>query len=129
MLAGSAFSWESKKQDTVALSSTEAEYMAISSAAKEAVYLRKLLSELKIDCPDKIMINGDNVGALHLVRNPVYHNRTKHIDIKFHHIRNVYMEGHIDLCYVSSSENIADILTKNLSKVSHLKLVKELGLT
>lgn len=127
LLAGGAFSWESKKQPTVALSSTEAEYMALSSATKEAIYLQKLLGEIQLHCPEKIIINGDNQGALHLVKNPIFHNRTKHIDIKFHHIRDVYKNGNIDLKYCCSSENVADILTKNLSKENHLKFGKALG--
>lgn len=127
ILAGGVFSWESKKQPTVALSSTEAEYMALSSAAKEAIYLKKLLGEIQLHCPDKIMINGDNMGSLHLVKNPIFHNRTKHIDIKFHHVRDAYTNGHIDIKYCCSSNNIADILTKNLSKTCHLKFVRELG--
>lgn len=128
MLAGGTFSWESKKQDTIALSSTEAEYMALSSACKEAVYLRRLLHEIGLYCPDKIEINGDNLGAIHLVKNPVYHNRTKHIDIRYHHIRDVFENGLIDLKYCPSNENVADVLTKNLSKVNHVKCVTYLGL-
>lgn len=79
-------------------------------------------------CPDKIVINGDNLGALHLVKNPVYHNRTKHIDIRYHYIRDVFENGLIDLKYCNSSENIADIFTKNLPKPSHCKFVNKLGL-
>ena len=127
ILAGSAFSWESKKQATVALSSTEAEYMALSSAAKEAVFLKKLLSEVKIHCPEKILIYGDNLGAIHLVKNPIYHSRSKHIDIKYHHIRNVFSEGLIDLQYCNSNSNISDVFTKNLSKDNHIKFVEALG--
>ncbi len=92
------FSWESKKQVTVALSTTEAEYMALSAAAKEAVYLRKLLYEM--NCHEGVgpfTMYGDNLSSQHLARNPVYHNRSKHIDIRFHFIREVVKNNVINL--------------------------------
>lgn len=129
ILAGSVFSWQSKKQTTVALSSTEAEYMAISAAAKEATYLRKLMQEIGIDTNNApIKINGDNLSAQQLVRNPVYHARSKHIDIKYHHIREVLNSKQITIHYVPTNDMIADILTKNLEKCKHQKFVKLLGL-
>ncbi|XP_036344047.1 secreted RxLR effector protein 161-like, partial [Rhagoletis pomonella] len=75
ILAGGVFSYESKKQSTVALSSTEAEYMALTSAVKEAIYLRQLLGEINLECPKAIVVNGDNLSAMNLVKNPVYHTR------------------------------------------------------
>lgn len=112
----------------MALSSTEAEYMALTSVVKEAVYLKQLLREMKIECPDTIVIHGDNLSAMNLVKNPVHHSRSKHIDIKFHYVRDVYRGGEIELKYCSSSNMIADILTKNLPKPSHEKLTRMLGL-
>ena len=70
-LAGSVFSWESKKQVTVALNSSEPEYMALSLAANEAVFLRKILGAAENHWPENILIYGDNLGALHLVKNPI----------------------------------------------------------
>ncbi|XP_075170491.1 uncharacterized protein LOC142242861, partial [Haematobia irritans] len=99
IMAGAVVSYESKKQDTVALSSTEAEYMSMSSACKEVTYLKKLFNEMKIQCPKAITMNVDNMSAINLVKNPVYHNRSKHIDIKYHHIRDVYQRGEINLNY------------------------------
>lgn len=129
MWGGSAFSWTSRKQKSVALSSTEAEYMALSEAAKEAIYLSKLIGEMnlyfKLDC---VTMHGDNVGALNLVKNPVYHARSKHIDVKYHHVRNCYENNLINLKYCPTNEMIADILTKNLSKVNHMKCTALLGL-
>lgn len=129
MWGGSVFSWTSRKQKSVALSSTEAEYMALSDAAKEAIYLSKLISEMrlyfKLDC---VTMHGDNVGALNLVKNPVYHARSKHIDVKYHHVRNCYEENLINLKYCPTNEMIADILTKNLSKINHTKCTALLGL-
>lgn len=129
MLAGAVFSYESKKQATVALSSTEAEYMSLSSTSKEATYLRKLLSEMQLNFPKSIVINADNISAINLVKNPVYHERSKHIDVKYHYIRDVFRKGEIELQYCCSSDNVADIFTKNLPKPSHEKFVKMLGLT
>lgn len=116
-------SWESKKQATVALSSTEAEYMAMSNASKEAIYLKRLLDEIGIRYCDSILLNIDNQGAIKLAMNPVYHNRTKHIDIKYHHIREVVRNKEVTLNYCPTTEMIADILTKNLPKSKHLNFV------
>uniref|UniRef100_A0A0A1WFC7 Retrovirus-related Pol polyprotein from transposon TNT 1-94 n=1 Tax=Zeugodacus cucurbitae TaxID=28588 RepID=A0A0A1WFC7_ZEUCU len=126
---GSVFSWESRKQPTVALSSTEAEYMALSAAAKESVYINKLWTEMKMyDKGGSIVINGDNMSAMSLVKNPVYHARSKHIDIKFHHIRDVYSNNEIELNYCPSNAMVADVLTKNLKRVNHCKFTEILGL-
>lgn len=129
ILAGAAISWESRKQRSVALSSTEAEYMALSSAAKEATYISKLLNEIQLHNGDVIEIQGDNLGSLQLVKNPIYHARSKHIDIKYHHVRNLYESGLINLKYCNTKDMIADVLTKNLQKVNHEKFCNLLGLT
>lgn len=85
-LSDAPISWECKKQPTVALSSTKAEYKALSSASKEAVYLQRLLNELTgtLDC---VSLFNDNQSAQKLAMNPVHHNRTKHIDVRSHFIR------------------------------------------
>lgn len=99
MLAGAAISWESKKQPRVALSSIEAEYMAQSASAIEAIYLKRLVCELggADFASSHITLNGNNLNAQQLVKNPVHHPRSKHIDIKFHHVREVYSSGWINL--------------------------------
>jgi hypothetical protein len=76
--------WSSKKQPTVALSTAEAEYMALTHATKEAIWLRTLLSDLEFPQTSATLINADNQGSIALVKNPVNHARTKHIDIHFH---------------------------------------------
>jgi len=81
MLGGTAFSWSSSKQ--VAQSSIAAEYIALLTAAKETVYLRRLLKEVGCLDQDKICLLGDNISAQHIAKNPVHHKRTKHIDIKY----------------------------------------------
>lgn len=128
ILAGGAISWESKKQRSVALSSTEAEYMALSAAAKEAIFINRLLNEVLQQETTGVEIQSDNQGALHLVKNPVHHPRSKHIDIKNHHIRDLYENGFIKLKYCSTISMIADILTKNLSKIKHENCSELLGL-
>lgn len=126
--AGSVFSWESKKQNLVALSSTEAEYVALSTAAKEAVYIKKLITEIGFGIKSPMVLNSDNQSAQHLVKNPIYHARSKHIDIKYHHIRELYKNNEITLNYVNTNEMMSDILTKNLPKVKHCKFTQAMGL-
>jgi hypothetical protein len=87
MMAGGAISWQSKLQPTVAQSTTEAEYIAASAAAREGVYLRHLLSDLGFEQQEPTIVYEDNTGAIALAENPVHHSRTKHIDIRFHYIR------------------------------------------
>ncbi|XP_043862632.1 secreted RxLR effector protein 161-like [Drosophila santomea] len=94
LLAGGPVSWRSEKQRSVALSSTEAEYMALSAAFKEAIVMRRLI--LEIGCGDDntpIVVYGDNLSAQALTKNPVNHSRTKHIDISYHFVRDVVKEG------------------------------------
>ena len=119
--AGPAISWKSRKQPTVALSTCEAEYMALGETTQEAIYLKQILSDLQevigvdIDM-EPIQLYGDNQSSLVMIRNPVKHNRTKHIDIRYHFIRDYFNRKIIDIKYVETDKNIADIMTKNLPK-------------
>ncbi|KAH8356655.1 hypothetical protein KR084_002352 [Drosophila pseudotakahashii] len=125
LMAGGPISWKSEKQDSVALSSTEAEYMALSSAVKEALHLRRLIIEIGCGREDTpTIIYGDNLSAQNLAKNPVYHARSKHIDIRYHFVREVIQQGDVKLKYVSTNDVIDDLLTKNLSKLKHEKFVK-----
>ena len=139
MLNNGPISWCSKRQTTVALSSTEAEYMALTLAAKEATWLRLLMTELGLMTIDNesptvnvlrgegtIALKGDNQSAIALANNPVLHARTKHIDIQHHFIRNEVLEGRIDLTYVSTEDMIADGLTKPLTHVKFFSFVRQL---
>jgi hypothetical protein len=128
VLGGASITWNCKRQPTVALSSTEAEYMAVCGAAKEAVWLRALLQEIGCEQEGATVLYVDNQGSIALAKNPVYHARTKHIDVQHHFIRNLVEERVIDLVYVHTSENVADVLTKPLAKAKHLKFVSEMGL-
>jgi hypothetical protein len=126
-LGNCAVSWESKKQATVALSSAESEYMSLGEACKEAKYLKRLLSEL-VGFNNHIGINVDNKSALDLASNPVYHSRTKHIDVMHHFVREIVKKGIVNLQYLCTEEMIADIFTKSLLAVKHKKFVLILGL-
>lgn len=128
-LGGTPVTWCSRKQPTVALSSTESEYMAITEGAKEAVWLRRLLNEIRIldnHCPTKIL--GDNQGCLNLAHNPIFHGRTKHIEVRHHFIHEKVASGEIKLEYVPTTEQGADILTKATGKTTFETLRSKLGL-
>lgn len=124
-LGKSIVSWESRKQKTVALSSTEAEYMSLSDACKEALFLRKFLQEI-LGITPKVIIYNDNQSAQKLCRNSVFHARTKHIDIRHHFIRENVTNGIIDVEYLCTNDMIADLLTKPLSKEKHDKFLYQL---
>ena len=129
-LANSAISWESRKQRTVALSSTEAEYMALTEAAKETTYLRCFLKEVGILSSDAKPTNAfcDNQEAQELMRNPVHHARSKHINIRHHYVREVFEKGDLEVEYIPTTEMVADVLTKALFGPSHRRFLKELGI-
>jgi hypothetical protein len=115
--SGPVISWKSRKQQTVALSTCEAEYIALANAVQEAKFLRQLCKDMKVSTGgDDVLIQVDNQGAINLARNPVHHQRSKHIDIKYHFIRSVIQAGIVSLKYVPTEENIADIFTKPTSK-------------
>ncbi|TVY74571.1 Retrovirus-related Pol polyprotein from transposon TNT [Fusarium oxysporum f. sp. cubense] len=118
-LEGSTVSWRAKRHETVALSTTEAEYTALSQCARELAWTRNLFSELLLPLYMPIPLNGDNQGSLKLCRNPELHQRTKHIPLTEHHIREEVEAGNIDVQYVSTYEQVADGLTKPLNTVSH----------
>lgn len=108
--------WESRKQATVSLSSTEAEYVGLSQAAKEALYLRSLLDSLltTVDDNKAVVIYNDNQSAHKIATNKMMHNRTKHIDIKYHFIRECALSNKVEIRYMQTDKMIADILTKSV---------------
>ena len=126
-IGSSTISWSSKKQATVAKSSTEAEYVALSSATQEAVWLHSLMGDLgrQVDAPT--IIYEDNQGAIELAKNAKYHNRTKHIDICHHFVRERVISNEIQVIYCPTGDTIADIMTKGLAKLSFEKLSDLLG--
>ncbi|PLW34299.1 hypothetical protein PCASD_17274 [Puccinia coronata f. sp. avenae] len=112
-----AISWKSRKQATVSLSSTEAEYKALSDSCKEGLWLRHLLTELHLRPADPIPVHVDNKGAEALAKNPEHHARTKHIHARYHFIRECIKDDTISLLHVSTADMLADMLTKPLSRV------------
>ena len=125
-----AVSWASKKLVSVELSSTEAEYMALTLGVKESLWLGELLSDIgATQHRDEILqIQCDNQGAIALTRNPEYHARTKHIDIQYHFIRQHVESGTIELTYCATHEMTADIFTKPLPRPQFEKHFSGLGL-
>lgn len=119
-LGSASISWMSRKQKSVALSTTEAEYIIASMAFCEAIWLRKLFSELFGFTLDTTVILCDNQSGIHLLENPIFHDRSKHIDINYHYIRDMVQQGAIRLQHISTDEQVANILTKLLWKVKFL---------
>ena len=118
---GGAVSWKSSKQDTVADSTTEAEYIAASDAAKEAVWIKKFITELGIvpSIVDPVDLYCDNNGAIAQAKEPRSHQRSKHILRRFHLIREIIDRGDVKICRVPTDDNIADPLTKPLAQRKH----------
>lgn len=129
-LAGGPVSWNSRKQKSVALSTMEAEYMALSEVTKEVIYMRNLLQHMKI-CEivdEPTVVHCDNQSCIQLCKNSVHHARSKHIDIRFHFSKEAQERGEIQVKYLRSIEMTADILTKSLSKEKHVAYVQLLNL-
>jgi len=129
MTQGGAISWNSKKQPTVALSTTEAEYMALTSASQEALWLRRLMREIS-PAPKEgaIELMCDNKGAIDLSATSGYKPRTKHIDTKHHFIREKIESAQISVKYISTDLMLADVMTKALAKPRHYQLISKFGL-
>lgn len=124
-LGKSPVSWKSRRQPTIALSSTEAEYMALTDSAREAIWWRNIMNEFEcIDLSLPTLVNYDNKGAGELALNPCHHARSKHIDVKHHFIRECISNNLISLKQVPTLSMLADILTKPLKKLKHMANVK-----
>ena len=126
-LSGAPISWRSKKQTTVALSTAEAEYIALAAAAQEVVWLRHLMRGLGMSTPPTV-IHEDNQSAIAIAKNPQFHGRTKHVDIKYHFVRELVNNGSILLGYCASVDMLADLLTKGLAAPQHRKLSTHLSI-
>lgn len=126
--ANGLVSWSSQRQKLVTLSTTEAEYVAVASAAKEAIWLRNLLNDLGYRQKNATVILIDNQSTIRLVKNPEFHKRTKHIDIKFHYIREKVESGDICVQYTPTDSQRADMFTKALPK-RFIDMRNNLGLT
>lgn len=126
-LGNAAITWQSKKQQCVAQSTTEAEYVSAAIAAKEIVWLTRLLEDIGINS-EKNILYVDNMSAIKLVQNPELHQRSKHIDVRYHFVRDLYEKGVINIKYVRSEDQCADILTKPLAKPKFESMRDSLGL-
>lgn len=115
-LGGHLISWFSKKQKGVARSSTESEYLAVANASAELRWICNLLTELHIPIPAAPIIYCDNIGATYLCVNPVFHSRMKHIALDYHFVREQIQTGSLRVVYVSTKDQLADTLTKPLSR-------------
>ena len=124
-LEGSCISWSSTRQKTVATSTMESEYMSMAKAARQAHWYRTGLHELGITIPIKLY--ADNTAAISLARNPVLSDRSRHIDISYHFVRESVINKKIDLDYIDTASNPADIFTKALVPVTHNKFRDFLG--
>ena len=118
-LGDALISWKCKKQDHVSKSSTEAEYRAMSAACSEIVWLRGLLSELGASQTNPTPLHADNKSAIQIASNPVYHERTKHIEVDCHYIRDAFTRGVIELPHVGTHLQTADVFTKALTRQRH----------
>jgi hypothetical protein len=123
------FTWLSKKQSIVTLSTCEAEYVAASWCVCHAIWLRNLLSKMELNQLGATVIQIDNKSAIELEKNLVNHERSKHIDVHFHFIRDHVKEGSVKLVHVASQDQVADIFTKPLSKVLLDKCKEMIGMT
>ena len=128
-IAGGAVSYSSKKQGSVALSSTESEYMAILHALKEQIWILRFLKEIGYDASNQNIIRCDNQSAIALASNPEHHARTKHIDIQYHFVRNCVEDRRTHLKYCPTEDMVADGLTKALGPERHKRLTKAMGMS
>jgi len=127
LLNGAAICWSSRKQDIVTLSSTEAEYVAATSSACHSVWLKGILQELGVESCECIDIMCDNSSAIKLSKNPVMHRRTKHIDVRYHYLRDLVNEGAMRLLFCGTEDQVADIMTKPIKLDQFEKLREMLG--
>ena len=128
MMAGGAVTWSSKRQATVALSTVEAEYVAMSRCAQQMVWMHSWLGEAEIEYTLPGLIKGDNRGAIALTKNTKDHGKVKHIDIRHHYIRELLKSGSIALEQIPSADNLADLFTKPLPRDHHHRFLEALNI-
>jgi hypothetical protein len=121
-------SWQSLKQRVLALSLCEAEYIAATTTATQAIWMVRLLGELLGREPEVVELKVDNKSTLALARNLVFHKRSKHIDLRYHFIRNCLAEGTASATYINTVDQLADILTKALGRVKFQELRATIGM-
>ncbi|KAK2373410.1 hypothetical protein QL285_074443 [Trifolium repens] len=127
-LGSSLISWKAKKQITVSRSSSEAEYRALSSTTCELIWLLSLMKDVGIQCDKSPVIYCDNQSAIHIASNTVFHERTKHLEIDCHLVREKLQQGMLRLLPVPTQDQLADCLTKALPGPKFSGLISKLGL-
>ncbi|XP_020681678.1 uncharacterized protein LOC110099015 [Dendrobium catenatum] len=125
-LGTSLISWQVKKQNTVARSSTEAEYRALATEAAEIIWLRSLLEDLHVPQLAPTTVYCDNTSAIALANNPVFHARTKHIEVDCHFIRDCIRSNHIAVHHICTTDQLADVFTKPLTTTRFKELTSKL---
>ncbi|CAH9081524.1 unnamed protein product [Cuscuta europaea] len=128
-LGTGAITWSSKKKDTVALSSSEAEYIAAGAAAKQALWLKKLLGDLGYEHEEEPDIWCDNKSTIAMTKNPAFHARTKHIDVQYHFIRQLVAQEKISLQFCRTNFQSADLFTKALNQANHFYFMEKIGMS
>lgn len=128
LIGDNLVSWSSERQQSVSLSTTESEYIAGSQCVKELVWLKSLLCEILNESSIKTTLYMDNQSAIRLVKNPEFHKRTKHIDIRYHFIREKFEAKIFDLEYVETKNMIADVFTKALPAAKFNELISKLNI-
>jgi len=114
-LMGVPVSWKSRSQKSVTLSSSEAEFVALSEAAKEVKFVVQVLQSIGIEVELPVIVRVDNVGAIFIAENVTTSQRTKHIDVRYHYVREFVEDGFVKIIFVRTQENTADVFTKNTS--------------
>ncbi|GAV56934.1 hypothetical protein CFOL_v3_00473, partial [Cephalotus follicularis] len=127
-LDGNLVAWKSKKQHVVYKSSVEAKYRAIAYVAGEIMWLRMLLSELGLPTPSTYVLHCGNQSAIHIASNPVFHERTKHIEVDYHFIREKVQSKEIFLQHTRTEDQLADLFTRSLRGSRVVFLCDKLGL-
>ena len=126
---GGPVAWMSRRQSTTALPTAEAEYMASADATRQAIWLQLLLADLDHKLKHPLPILNDNNAAILLSKNPVHHDRSKHIDMRYHFLRDKVLDNTVELSHVPSADNLADILTKPLCAPTFTELRERMGVT